>query len=525
MSLHADVIWEFRPTAGDNANGGGFKAGASGVDLSIQDAAEQAYTDLVIDAVDNTKITSAAERAFIADDVGNIINITGGTGFTTGRFEITAVAAGVATVDRAIGTTGSTGGTGNLGGALDVPYDAWVDNDLRSDGTNVHRVYIKNTGTGTIAADLTFTNKQGATTRQLLFEGYNTTRGDNPTGTNRPLLDFGAFSLQLADTNSLGWLVKNLRFTTTSATGIAIPGLSVVRNCKFSNTSGTAGRIAVSSGYSTSVAASASVFIDCEMNSTAGTAFSIGSQSYVSADVHLIGCFIHDSVTGVGKTGTNSTILFIEDCIIKACSTAGLTGTTQFRIIKNCTFYGAATPAGIAINNSGQPSGYRWLNNIIYGWTTGISVTTPDKRGLAEFNNFFNNTTNRSNIDAGPNDIALDPQFTDPSTNDFTPGANMQGVGTPNVNIGAGGSATRSYVDLGAAQTQAADYPSEDDVRDGVSFGDGAFEGNMTLPAEADVEAGVQYGTNGTEFEGTLPATTGGQRTRGILPFYAVKGS
>ncbi|MCG3177374.1 MAG: hypothetical protein MOGMAGMI_02348 [Candidatus Omnitrophica bacterium] len=524
MALHADVIWEFQPTVGDNANGGGFKEGASGVDYSQQAAAQKAFTDLVIDAVDDTKVTSAL-NAFDANDVGNIINVTGGTGFTTGRYEVTAVALGVATLDRAVGTTSSTGGTGNLGGALDVMYDSWVDNDMRADGTNVHRTYIKNSGTMTIAADLSFTNKQAALARQLLFEGYNATRGDNPTGTSRPLIDFGAFAQTLADTNSNGWLVKNLRYTTTSATGVAFPTISVVKNCKFSNTSGTAGRIAVSSGYSTSVSASASVFIDCEMNSTAGTAFAIASQAYVTSDVHLIGCFIHDSVTGIGKVGTNSTICFMEDCIIKACSTAGITGTTQFRIIKNCTFYGASTPAGVGISATAAQSGYRWVNNIFYGWTTAISISSADARGYADFNNFFNNTTNRTNIAAGANDVALDPAFVNPATNDLTPGANMQGIGTPNVNIGAGGSATRSYVDLGAAQTQAADYPSEDDVRDGVSFGDGAFTGNMTLPAEADVEDGVQYGTNGVEFEGTLAVTGGGQRTRGILPFYAVKGS
>lgn len=55
-----------------------------------------------------------------------------------------------------------------------------------------------------------------------------------------------------------------------------------------------------------------------------------------------------------------------------------------------------------------------------------------------------------------------------------------------------------------------ADYPSEDDVRFGVSYDSGGQTGNMTLPAETDVETGVQYGTNGTEFTGTLDAGGGG---------------
>jgi len=55
--------------------------------------------------------------------------------------------------------------------------------------------------------------------------------------------------------------------------------------------------------------------------------------------------------------------------------------------------------------------------------------------------------------------------------------------------------------------------PSEDDVREGVEYGDGeSHVGNLELPVEADVEKGVQYGANGTEFTGTfIPAYTGGK--------------
>ena len=57
------------------------------------------------------------------------------------------------------------------------------------------------------------------------------------------------------------------------------------------------------------------------------------------------------------------------------------------------------------------------------------------------------------------------------------------------------------------------DYPSEDDVRLGVTFD--AFTGNLELPAEADVLAGVDYGANGTEFTGT--ATGGGGAAPDII--------
>lgn len=50
-------------------------------------------------------------------------------------------------------------------------------------------------------------------------------------------------------------------------------------------------------------------------------------------------------------------------------------------------------------------------------------------------------------------------------------------------------------------------YPSQNDVRSGVTFGS-IYTGNMTLPATTNVLTGVQYGANGTEYTGS--ATGGG---------------
>ena len=120
MALSSNTIWEIR-TTGNDSNGGGFVEGASGTDYSQQDSAEYTYTDLVIDGADNT-IVSSASHSFIATDVGNIMQITAGTGFTTGFYEIVSVSSGEATLDRACGTVGSTGGTYAVGGALATPF-------------------------------------------------------------------------------------------------------------------------------------------------------------------------------------------------------------------------------------------------------------------------------------------------------------------------------------------------------------------------------------------------------------------
>ena len=54
------------------------------------------------------------------------------------------------------------------------------------------------------------------------------------------------------------------------------------------------------------------------------------------------------------------------------------------------------------------------------------------------------------------------------------------------------------------------DYPSPDDVRDGVDFDGGSQTGDLVLPAESDVTSGVHYGANGTEYEGSATGGSGG---------------
>ena len=112
------VVWGEGFTGNVGASGSRLKLSADRLEwAALSDAAwidwqnTHNYTDLAIDASDDTKITSAA-RSFVADDVGKKIELTGGTGFTTGTYTISSVAGGAAFLDSAVGTTSSTGGTG-----------------------------------------------------------------------------------------------------------------------------------------------------------------------------------------------------------------------------------------------------------------------------------------------------------------------------------------------------------------------------------------------------------------------------
>lgn len=120
MAISATAVGRIQ-TDGSDSNGGFFDPGVSspGTDYSGQAAAQIAYTDLVIGAGTST-LTSVA-NPFTSSHPGNSIRITGGTGFTVGTYIVLSVAAGVATMDRAVGTAASTGGTGNLGGYLLSP--------------------------------------------------------------------------------------------------------------------------------------------------------------------------------------------------------------------------------------------------------------------------------------------------------------------------------------------------------------------------------------------------------------------
>ena len=102
-----------------NLNGGAFLPGSGGTDYS-KGASKTLiiYTDLVI--VTGNRLSSAG-RPFVSGDVGNVINIISGTGFTAGRYYIQSVSGGQATLDASPGTTGSTGGNARLGGCFADP--------------------------------------------------------------------------------------------------------------------------------------------------------------------------------------------------------------------------------------------------------------------------------------------------------------------------------------------------------------------------------------------------------------------
>lgn len=91
-----------------------------GVDYSAFTTPRYTFTDLLIDAVTNTKFTSAAFPVG-PNFIGNTLTVTGGVGFSVQQVVVMSFSGVIATCDKVLGTLGSTG-AGTLGVAATAPY-------------------------------------------------------------------------------------------------------------------------------------------------------------------------------------------------------------------------------------------------------------------------------------------------------------------------------------------------------------------------------------------------------------------
>ena len=418
MTLSAATVWEVR-SLGDANGGGGFVAG-TGVDYSQSNTPFATYTDLVIGA--SNSLTSVV-RPFIADDVGNLIRITSGTGFTVARYEVVSVAGGAATLDRSPGTLASSGGNGKLGGAMTMT-DANLE--IMEPGNTI---WVKKDGTYTPGS--VSISAAGTATLAITVMGYNSTRGDCLSGgtivaANRPLISNGA------STTTFGnyWKLHYLTYTGTVAGGMR-SGL----NGEFVGCSG----VNTSTGNGLSFSASTGRAIACEASSSGGAAISAASSTN---GMQIKKCYIHDSVVGINFIGT---VNDVEDCIIDTCTTGIDVVSTGHSISRN-TFYGCTT--GIA---AATATACVITDNILHTCTTGINWSGGHfDSNVFTSNNFWNNGTDSANAaDLGIFPTYIDPGFTDAPNGNFTPTSAIQATPFPTK---FPGDLTNNYAVPGAAQ-------------------------------------------------------------------------
>ncbi len=361
-------VWECRgtvlngsPGPGNDANGGGFVAGASGTDYSTQNSPQLALTDVV--TTGTTTVTSVA-GGFTTAMIGNLINIVGDN-----RYEITARAStNSVTVDRTTGT--ATGQTGNVGGALG---GSAVNSGLAALASATTGMAASNKAycAGAFTSNATITFATGATpsgtTAATRIIGYGTTRGDSTHATLTLQTNTGLTGLN--GTGTAIWFEQMDVDCGSLGTSIGIASAGTASrmiSCKIANftTSGV------------SITAPRTLISDCEV--TGGTSAATAGINHNSNIGTCIRCFVHDNAC---KGVTCLAGFNILQCLVvnnTGASSDGIQANNATTIL-NCTIHGNGRDG---IHN--QAAGYddlQWRNNILtsnggYG-INGATVPIP----------------------------------------------------------------------------------------------------------------------------------------------------
>ena len=458
MALIEAIAWECRAD-GDNANGGGFVTGATGTDRSQQAAAHATLTTASVVHTTTTDINvSAGDHTVSAADVGNIIFNTGGSS-TAGRYRVVSVDVGNNrwTMDRAVGTAGQTV-AGKFGGALldmiTVTNGVWV----RGNTVWVRAGTYTRTATTTIGA--TSANYE-ASSRGNRVIGYNTTRGDTPTGSNRPLIDLSTNSslIGLNWTGGAGRL-ENIRVDCNSLTGsvgIQVNQETHVVNCEVSDFK----------TYGFRSAASGCLFQDCVATggqSGATYAFEGANQT------EFIRCWAKTNVCPGFKVAVSSRMY---RCLATNNTGASSDGALAdyFSSVIHCAFHGNGRHG---LNYNTQYDIARPIQNNLFtsngasgtgsgiNFTSGVSPAAPH----LDFNAYYGNATSPTSglSDTGGSHasgtayplsnvtLSADP-YTNAAGDDFT--LNNDAGGGADVR----GAANTTFLDIGPYQ-----HDPEDDA-------------------------------------------------------------
>ena len=146
-------------------------SGTWAVDYSQKPTAFKTYTDLF--TYTNTGVNSAAQP-FTPNLIGNVLNVTGGTGYFTGRFVINSVTGNNAALDRTIAGSGTSGGQAILGGAMASVQMSVYSQYLYASASQWTKTFIKNDNEYLVSSTVSFVSHY-----YPFLIGYGSVRGDN----------------------------------------------------------------------------------------------------------------------------------------------------------------------------------------------------------------------------------------------------------------------------------------------------------------------------------------------------------
>lgn len=422
MSLSSNTVLEVR-SGGSDTNSGGFVTGSSGTDFSQQNAAQYTLTSLTTAAANAIILTASAAAVM----VGNLINITAGTNFTVGWYQILSVSVGVSiTVDRNCTTAAGAAGTGNIGGAFASP--GLASSIMQVVGM---QCFIKYSATPYTLSTATAGTSGGPIKPgdAVTVCGYDTTRTIGNLDANRPtlLVGVGVTSTILLTTpggSTNAYVGMNLILDGNSVTGSqACFGSTMLFRCKITGMKSTGSAIVYyfCEAVSNTVAIFQGLANWCVAHANTATPFNSAAYNCISYGN------TGGSTDGFGRECTN--------CIAYGNGRNGFTpGGTNFELwLVNCI---AEANAGFGYNVARAVMYNCASYNNTSGRITGaMGGSSPDIAGISGSGSFF--------INAASANFALN--------NTAGAGALCRAASIPS--LFADG-LTSNYLDIGSAQHQ-----------------------------------------------------------------------
>lgn len=410
-ALPAGLSWEVR-TGGASDNGSCYDlVNDGGTDYTQQDSAQLTLTDLATTGAVTT-LTSAT-GGFTSAMIDNCIYIASGTNFDVGYYEITAFTdTNTVTLDRTPSSAGAgSGGNGKVGGGVDHPDR--VDSSLVAG----NHVWIQagtynRLGSNTYVLDVSDSQGNDHST-PIIWEGYNSVRGDEPIGSNRPVID-------CADTATNG-------ITSDGGYNIMLKWL-IIQDClddgiQADTLFGWGLRVTSNDGDGVDGENFSCAFCEIDTNTGNGVITNAANRN-----ITLYYSYVHDnggSGAGVNYAGGGGGVIFVKS-VADSNSGNGFYNRSNlgFTAVNNVAYNNSSE--GFWQTHAGELAEWVWIDNIAhsngaYGFS--LDNTSREAPFLIGHNISYNNTSGAfenvgSWLQIG--NLTSNPSFVNAASGNFT---------------------------------------------------------------------------------------------------------